>query len=296
MLRQRPAVRCALLLAGGILLSEVCIVPSLWIFLCLSGIYAATLIFLAVDSFPTRGMILVHVAVILLGMALATAEREQIGRRRLTASEEGDTVTVYGILEEEPVTLGRTVRMVLSADLTILRNVHDADQHRLLVSASAKKFGGLAFAWHAGTSVAVRGILDEFPRPRNPGEFDYGRYLALNNIDGILWITDTLPHALSHEPWRPKIMFSAHRAGFGRVFDRLHGSAQSGFLRGVLFGDRTDIAPDLKEAFINTGTIHILAVSGSNVAVIAVSLLGLIGLYVFVEKLHPMAGRVQDHG
>ena len=267
------------MLAGGILLSELLAIPPHWLFASLSFLFASALIMNA--RFPLRlsSLILSHVLIVSLGMTLAAVERERIGHRRFSSGGEGDTLTAFGVLEDAPFIQGKSVRMTVGSDLTVRRQSRDSSERRFLVLASEKRYGGLVDTWDVGASVVVRGTLAEYPRPRNPGEFDYGRYLALNGVDGILWLTDTLCATPSRSPWRPAMWFGGQRAAFGRIFDRLHGPEQSGFLRGVLFGDRTEIASDLKEAFVNTGTIHILAVSGSNVAVIALALYMLLGLF-----------------
>jgi competence protein ComEC len=48
----------------------------------------------------------------------------------------------------------------------------------------------------------------------------------------------------------------------------LHDKNTSGFLRGILLADRSDISGEIKESFINSGIIHLLAVSGLHVGYI----------------------------
>jgi competence protein ComEC len=55
-----------------------------------------------------------------------------------------------------------------------------------------------------------------------------------------------------------------------RVFERLLDSSQEGMISAMVLGDRGGIARDLKQVFVNTGTAHIIAISGMNMSIIAV--------------------------
>ncbi len=279
MLRRRPALRFTVLLAGGILIAEVCTLPWQWLFAPLSVTFTASLLFLLLAPNYLTCSLLVEASMVLLGLTLAAAHNDSSTRARLSAINEEDTLIVKGTLEDQPALHGKTVRMTMTGRVISVDGSLDSSQKRLIILASARRFGGLAEDWTVGQSVAVRGTLSEFPKPRNPGEFNYGKYLTLNEVDGILWLADTLQPPPGSEGWSVSIWFSIQREWFGKVFDRLHGPRQAGFLRGVVFGDRREIPMELKESFVNTGTVHILAVSGSNVAVIALALYMILGLF-----------------
>ncbi len=61
---------------------------------------------------------------------------------------------------------------------------------------------------------------------------------------------------------------------------------ETGLMQAILLGDRSYIAPPLRELFIHTGTVHILAISGLNVGIVA-------GLFLLILKLIPMDRRWQ---
>lgn len=42
----------------------------------------------------------------------------------------------------------------------------------------------------------------------------------------------------------------------------------AGLLAGILFGTKTSIAPDLYDALVVTGTLHIAALSGMNITIL----------------------------
>jgi len=277
-LRRRPALRFTLLFSGGILLTGIQLISLSCLFGCLIVVFLGAC---SAGLFAPRriaGSLLIQAAIVVLGMTLTALQRDGSSDRRLSLRGAGDTIRVHGVLEDEPSLRGKSVRMIVAAHLMVQHQFQDSSERRFIVLASARRFRGLADQWSVGQSVAILATPDEFPQPRNPGEFDYGKYLTLNEVDGILWLADTLPAAPLPRGWQPVVWFSAQRAAFGEVFDRLHGTLPAGFLRGVVFGDRREIPTELKESFVNTGTIHILAVSGSNVAVIALVLTMVLGL------------------
>jgi competence protein ComEC len=51
-----------------------------------------------------------------------------------------------------------------------------------------------------------------------------------------------------------------------------------------LLGDRTDLSEEIKTAFMNTGTIHVLAVSGSHVVLVAEIIFVVVGLLRFSKR------------
>ncbi|MEK6570149.1 MAG: ComEC/Rec2 family competence protein, partial [Bacteroidota bacterium] len=74
----------------------------------------------------------------------------------------------------------------------------------------------------------------------------------------------------SHSPgWSLKTTVAAVRSGTALAIDRHVGDVEGSFLKGLLLGDRSDIQTELKSSFVNAGVIHILAVSGSNVGMVA---------------------------
>jgi competence protein ComEC len=50
------------------------------------------------------------------------------------------------------------------------------------------------------------------------------------------------------------------------------------FLRSLIIGDRSDLGAEVKNAFINAGVMHVIAVSGLHVAVVVLMLFALIRL------------------
>ena len=123
-----------------------------------------------------------------------------------------------------------------------------------------------------GDRIEVEGVLRQPNGQRNPGGFDYRFYLARRGVFGILypqWGEEIAPTDRSGFPllrWTEKlrrrvedVIDAAYRE------NRIHAQV----LKGMLLGLRSELSPDILDAFRNSGSIHILAVSGLHVGLIA---------------------------
>ena len=123
-----------------------------------------------------------------------------------------------------------------------------------------------------GDRIEVEGILRCPNGQRNPGGFDYRSYLTRRGVFGILqldWGQEIVPTDRSGFlllRWTEKL-----RRRVEDVIDtaysenRIHAQV----LKGMLLGLRSELSPDILDAFRNSGSIHILAVSGLHVGLIA---------------------------
>ena len=123
-----------------------------------------------------------------------------------------------------------------------------------------------------GDRIEVEGTLRQPNGQRNPGGFDYRFYLARRQVFGILypqWGQEIVPMGRSGFPplrWTEKL-----RRRVENVIDAVYRENQihAQVLKGMLLGLRSELSPDILDAFRNSGSIHILAVSGLHVGLIA---------------------------
>lgn len=133
-----------------------------------------------------------------------------------------------------------------------------------------------ATALSYGQQIEATGLL-ALPRPPgNPGEFDYAAFLRNQGVQAVLMAQDL--RRLDGRPrGNPLVRLSLGlRTRFERV---LHGAMppdQAALLAGLLFGSRSELPPDVAEDFRVAGIYHVLAVSGSNVAFVALPVLALL--------------------
>lgn len=116
-----------------------------------------------------------------------------------------------------------------------------------------------------GESLRLRGKLKTPPENE---EFSYRDYLARQNVHSYMTSADVT--RLPDKKGNP--LFAMVYALKGRLIEntyRLFHDPEASLFAGILFGVDTGLPHRLQEAFKNTGTAHIIAISGFNIAIIA---------------------------
>lgn len=116
-----------------------------------------------------------------------------------------------------------------------------------------------------GERIRLRGTLKTPPENE---EFSYRDYLARQNIHSYMTSADVtrLPGDGGNPFYRAVYRFKA------RLLEntyRLFQDPEASLFAGILFGVDTGLPKRLQDAFKNTGTAHIIAISGFNIAIIA---------------------------
>jgi len=135
-----------------------------------------------------------------------------------------------------------------------------------------------------GDVIEFRGLLQRVPVPVNPGQFDYRAHLARRGVFYEARVRSAAAvSVLGHESswWMECGMWMQRRflasAGRGLETSRVGDEpVVVGLLRAMLVGFRPGLTNELAEPFMRTGTLHVFAVSGLHVAVIAGILVGLL--------------------
>lgn len=120
-----------------------------------------------------------------------------------------------------------------------------------------------------GERVRVSGRLERPAGARNPGALDYRRYLARRGVHYQL-VLGSGDRVERLEPAPPGAMAAAGaaRRKLSAAIERVLTPTKAAFLRGVLFGDRGRLPPEILDDFRGSGLVHILAVSGLHVGFI----------------------------
>jgi ComEC/Rec2-related protein len=123
-----------------------------------------------------------------------------------------------------------------------------------------------------GDELQLFGTAEPIPPPRNPGEFDMRAYLARRDIRRMLFVRYPEEGMLIRHGGNP-VLRAAHtsREWMQSALCRdLENSPQVGsFLSGIVLGIRHDTPEDIEEPFQQTGTIHLFAVAGLHVGIVA---------------------------
>jgi competence protein ComEC len=204
----------------------------------------------------------------------------------LKAGGKGVEVVVNGYIDDEVVIDGGKAEMVLRAKKLVEGDMTIQVDDRILVTANSFP------RFNYGDTISVTGSLE---KPANFTDFDYITYLKKEGIRTTMFY----PEILGLDGYYDSLMY--HSMGFfektkiglyQKIFllknkfenavNKSVSEPNAAFINGILLGSRQNIPDSLKEAFNETGTIHILAISGYNIMIISWAVLT--GLIYFFKR------------
>ena len=136
---------------------------------------------------------------------------------------------------------------------------------------------------HGGDELEFTASLTPIPAPLSPGQFDLRTYDAQRNVYYEAMIPALDWQRLSRTgTWWQALPYRARDWAYARLQIGLEDDPRTAdFLAGMLIGYRQEIPADIEQDFRVTGTLHVFAISGQNIAemvVVAIILLQLGGL------------------
>jgi competence protein ComEC len=124
-----------------------------------------------------------------------------------------------------------------------------------------------------GDELKFFGIAESIAPPRNPGEFDMRAYLARRDVRRSLFVRYTEEGQLLRHGAGNPILCAAQKSRNWLQSRICHGLDDSpdvqNFLSGIALGLRHQTPEDIEEPFQQTGTLHLFAVAGLHVGIVA---------------------------
>ncbi|MCC6398312.1 MAG: ComEC/Rec2 family competence protein, partial [Bacteroidetes bacterium] len=146
-----------------------------------------------------------------------------------------------------------------------------------MVAVRIKDGEGAAAPPEYGMTLALHGEMEPPRGPRNPGEFDAKAYYRTNGIDMMMTVRGLQRVCMLDSGggwWGMRAIVVPVRKALLSHIDHRIGGEEGEFLKGLMIGERGGMTPEMRSAFLKSGVAHILAVSGSNVAVVAAACFG----------------------
>jgi len=128
-----------------------------------------------------------------------------------------------------------------------------------------------------GTAVAAIGVIETIPR--NPPADTFAGYLAGAGMNFRLSRGRIL--AETRPPDRYRVFCAAAAARFKVILSTGIGEKRpelAALLRAMMLGETDELSSEQRTVFMRSGTMHLFAISGLNIGVIAVALAGLLAL------------------
>lgn len=122
--------------------------------------------------------------------------------------------------------------------------------------------------------------VSQVPPPKNPFEFDYQRFLFHQNIDFQAFIRrknwQCIDRNTGNSLFQTSFQLKHHIQQ--ELEKHLSSDSHIAILKALLLGDKSGIEGDLKTGFMQTGTMHVMAVSGLHVGIVYAFMNGLMML------------------
>ncbi len=283
----------------GIGLGEWCPARVGW------GVAAVGCMVVSWRSASTSRWQLYFLALTTLACIHAVAEYDPL-RTSLERQHKPLPATVTGLVDEAPVVdaSGRNWRFPLQLEMVAGEPYPHA---KVLVRMENVRPPGY------GDRVTLQGHLQMPEPPRNPGEFDWAAYLHRTGFSGECVVEHASQVRLLERTGGSFLIRQAMaaRAWIGQAVtqDLEADPIIAATVRTMVLGTQETTPQDVQDAFIESGTMHVFAVSGLHVALFGIVLMQLLGLfrcpllprtlvtillmlfYVYITGLRPSAWR-----
>src|SRR5438876_9138960 len=124
-----------------------------------------------------------------------------------------------------------------------------------------------------GDELKFFGTAEPIAPPRNPGEFDMRSYLARRDVHRMLFVRYPEDGALIRHGGGNPILRAAQKSRLWMQNALCRGLDDApevrSFLSGIVLGLRRETPEDIEEPFQQTGTLHLFAVAGLHVGIVA---------------------------
>ena len=171
----------------------------------------------------------------------------------------GGQVEVRGVVADDPDAREKNTRLVLEASDVLVDGVSHEAHGRVLLFVNRYP----TFSY--GDEIKSAGILQ---KPESFNDFDYPAYLAKDQIYTVMYYPVIEHRASGGGDALHRGLFQIKHA-FEGTLERVVAEPHAAFLKGIILGSRASMPDWLLEIFRVTGVMHIIALSGFNITIIA---------------------------
>lgn len=253
-------------IAGILLAGEVTQSVSAWLILAAVCLLAGVITFFATRRRVSQTSSRISLAPFLFAALFLGAARYQYNVPEITPSfiawynDRDYQVLVTGVVVESPDLRDTYQNLRIQVEAVDTGNLQPLPVSGLVL---ARLPDGEIYAY--GDRLRLRGTLETPPEDE---EFSYRDYLARHGIHSLMGDAEAtrLPGRGGND------FLAAVYALKGRALEniyRIFPDPEASLLAGILLGVESGLPPGLQQAFKDTGTAHIIAISGFNIAIIA---------------------------
>jgi len=277
MVKKYPAVAALMAVIAGILFADFTTV-SAGLFLSIALVTIIVTISLYFKSRPVATAIFALLCLGLISSYSFAFKLRTFPPGHVVHFVDDDNVyTIYGTIDDWPVVRDQRTDLVLTLDSIGYKDKRVEGRGRLVL-----RLGLETTRFQYGDRIYYDARLYSIKGGKNPSGFDYRRYLNLKGIFGVSY----LPHFfnIQIDPVEQSNFRGIVRDVRDYITDVFYYSLDSNsaaLASGFLIGETRDIPESIYNLFRDTGTLHLLAVSGSNVGLVVI-------IFVFLLRASPV--------
>ena len=195
----------------------------------------------------------------------------------------GDIVLSGIVTEKRPMSKNNKVSCIVDTKVIYINNRPINLETTTLIFLQVDTSNNIYKDIRYGDELFVLGKLVEPFGRRNPGEFDYAKYLELNGIYSVLQVKgyeSVIVRSSNNGNFIQLKIIEPAREYIRNILYNNMGRVEAAFLMGLLVGDRTDIPEGVRQDFLNAGVTHVLAISGLHVMFVAMIISFLFSLFI----------------
>lgn len=276
---KRPILYLAVSFSLGIIFSFHFNIRPFWAIL-FSACFAMLVLLLSKRRLPSH--LSLYLAIFFLGAASyqnsVILPYDHISR---FATEEPRKIFIKGVVATDPLTK-ETFYKQEKASFTVNANSYNEGNGWKNIEGlvNVDLYAGKGKTVSFGDELILEGLISRPASLKNPGLFNYSRYLEIKGVYAHLKVREDMVFEISGKGSGNHLKLAAYnfRHYIRDTLDKYLEAPYSDFLKAILIGVRSGFDDDIKEDFIKTGTVHILAISGLHVGLIAGAILAFFGL------------------
>ncbi len=217
----------------------------------------------------------------LIGVGYSTGVAQSLLTQRVPPELEGQDIEVVGQVLDLPSVEGKSIRFTfeVSTANAVSHGLPKPNLGRIKLTGYQTQ----TLPLHAGESWQLKVRLKQSSGFINQHGFDYERWLATERISATGYVRESTFNQRLSEASIFNIDAIRERIR-QRLASTLPESKVLGLMQGLAIADQAQISTEQWEIFRNTGTIHLLAISGLHIAMVA--WLGFIPVWV-IGWLYP---------
>jgi len=252
---------------------------SAWIYLIGAGLGLASWL-LAQDWLRRMGpaILIFSLGAFRIALAVPVIDDTQLAYH----NDELRPVVLNGIVSDFPDVRDRYVGLRVVADSVQYSSTQGALPVTGTALVQASRFGSYSY----GDRVRATGFLET---PQETEEFSYREYLARQGIHSLMEEAAVVRVAGRQGSPILQLMFDLRQRAFETVHV-LFPEPEASLMAGILLGIESGIDEEVRQAFNDTGTAHIIAISGFNLTVLAGLVISLFGRWLGMRRGAVAAG------